>query len=359
MLWNFFRSIPGVTAFYEPLHPDLLQSIRFGAPVQERHYGVKAYFDEYRGLDRISQYYRPSLGLSRLYLRADEEHDELRDYIWFLLKSSESAKVCKFNRIDFRLPWIRRNFPEARIIHLHRNVRDQWKSSLRQYAGDVKSDPDANPSALKIWSDALSGVFPFLSIRRIHHAYQRYYYLWKLSYLFGRAYSDFSFSYEEWITSPRESMKRMLHKLDLNADLEALYAANPVVVRESKLSSVDGMSDKRFAELEAESDRVLAEYGLLDGFESRGLEEIRKSNNRYRAEGPNPNEGYLRQIEHAFLELSRRLTQVYEKEIVIKELMQEIDVQRKAAAERLALINQLTREVGVLREEISKLQGRK
>ena len=38
--------------------------------------------------------------------------------------------VLQFNRIDFRLGWFRRHFPNATILHLYRHPRDQWCSSL-------------------------------------------------------------------------------------------------------------------------------------------------------------------------------------------------------------------------------------
>jgi hypothetical protein len=352
MLWKFFRSLPGTTAYYEPLNPELLQGVKFGPPVQPRHFGVSSYYNEYRNLGDLPNYFTPSFGLYRFYLTGNDRYDELKGYIRYLLESAQGLAVLKFNRIDFRLAWIRKNFPSARIVHLHRDVRDQWRSSLGQYSGNTETDVDANPSALKTWCDGLLQVFPFLSVRRVKHAYQRHYYLWKLSYLFGRAYCDVSVSYEEWISRPKESMRALLEALNIEADVESLYGTNPIVSSSSQVTPLDRTTDKLFEHLEQECEAVLNEYGLGDGFNPREFEQIRRTNPRYVAEDRSNSEGYLRQLEFLHQESCGRLTQIYEKEKVIRGLVNEVDIQRSAAAERLKVINILTAEVASLKREL-------
>jgi hypothetical protein len=54
MLWHLLRQLDGVTAYYEPCHDNLLEHVRGDTPVQESHYAVDSYWDEYRELmDRL------------------------------------------------------------------------------------------------------------------------------------------------------------------------------------------------------------------------------------------------------------------------------------------------------------------
>ena len=358
MLWKFFRLIPGVTAFFEPDHPELLQGVRFGYGPHERHYGVKSYFDEYHHLDGLVRYYKPSFALRRFYVAETESYDDFKEYILYLLRSARGINVLKFNRCSFRIGWLRKNFPDARVVHFHRNVRDQWRSSLRQYVGDVYQDLNADPSSLRTSCDNLISVFPFLSVTMVRHPYQRCYFLWRLAKIFGESYSDVSISYDEWIRRPREEMKALLEKLHIQADLEDLVKRNPIVKVESTLTNREGLSDSGFAELEGECEAVLKEYGITVEFKAKDFESLRMTTAKYRGEELRALEGATRQLQLMDEESCQRLMQVYEKENVIKELVREVEVLRKASEERLRLINELTTEIEELREEITRIQRR-
>ena len=62
---------------------------------------------------------------------------DLKRYVEILIERAPGRPVLQFNRIDFRLPWFRRHFPDAKIVHLYRHPRDQWCSALM----DVKCFP--------------------------------------------------------------------------------------------------------------------------------------------------------------------------------------------------------------------------
>jgi len=48
LLWNLFRHMPGITAYYEPLHPTLQLPSAARVPVGDpTHYGVDNYWSEY------------------------------------------------------------------------------------------------------------------------------------------------------------------------------------------------------------------------------------------------------------------------------------------------------------------------
>ena len=63
------------------------------------------------------------------------------------------------------------------------------------------------------------------------HPYQLFYYIWKLSYLFGRRYADHSLAFEQLVTDPAGELEDLLGALDLRGDLAALqklFSAPPL-----------------------------------------------------------------------------------------------------------------------------------
>ena len=120
-----------------------------------------------RGLDTLGRYYRED------WIRRDLLMDELawdpdlRPYVDTLI-DQPSAPALQFNRIDFRLPWFRRHYPNATYIHIYRHPRDQWCSTLM---GDVKlftkdagmaDFPPFDRFYLGMWAQDLKYHFPFL-----------------------------------------------------------------------------------------------------------------------------------------------------------------------------------------------------
>ena len=62
--------------------------------------------------------------------------------------------------------------------------------------------------------------FPFLDESTITHAYQIFYLVWKLSYLFGVKYSDYSLSYESLLDEPDKQLAHLFARLNIeNYDL--------------------------------------------------------------------------------------------------------------------------------------------
>jgi hypothetical protein len=127
--------------------------------------------------------------------------------------------------MDFRLPWLRKHFPEARILHLWRHPRDQWCSTLRDpsvFGKDAKLEDFTEHDGyyLMNWVRDLQRHFPFLE-EEVSHPYPLFYYLWKLSYIFGLAYSDVSISYESLVSNPPGTMALLADKLAVNEVLLA------------------------------------------------------------------------------------------------------------------------------------------
>jgi hypothetical protein len=135
--------------------------------------------------------------------------------------------VIQENRIDFRLAWIRRQFPGATILHLYRHPRDQWCSSLMT-ASAVPRDvtmADFGPYDhfyLKAWARDLERHFPFLSERREQCPYRTFYLIWRLSYIFGVAFADHSLAYEDLVGSPEATIRHAALAAGLDVDARGL-----------------------------------------------------------------------------------------------------------------------------------------
>ena len=231
LLWSIFRGLDGVTAYYEPFNerrwfdPNLR-----GSRVDPTHRNVSEYWREYEGLDELGHYYREEWTYRNLLMDAKFWNPSMKRFIEILIDKARGRPVFQFNRIDFRLPWIRHNFPRAKIIHLYRNPRDQWCSSLM----DPKCVPaDATMSEFRAhdkfyltrWAADLKYQFPFLDERTISHPYELFYYIWKLSYLFGVKYADHSLQFEELVEKADAKLIELFRVLDIqNIDLEKLKA---------------------------------------------------------------------------------------------------------------------------------------
>ena len=208
LLWNLFRHVPACRAYYEPLNESrAFDPATRGTGVDPTHIGVEDYWREYTGLEWLDRYYREDWIRRRLYMRDNDVDVDLAAYIQALIDAGGSRPVLQFNRIDFRLPWIRRHFPLARLIHVYRNPRDQWCSTLRPLesvpaTSSMASFGDHDHFYLTMWVRDLASHFPFLDPRTASHPYELFYYVWRLSYAFGQRYADRSFCFEELCAQP-------------------------------------------------------------------------------------------------------------------------------------------------------------
>lgn len=223
LLWQAFDRLAGITAFYEPLNERQWfdPSVR-GAGVDASHRGTTDYSKNYDGLDALDQWY--DINWTTRHLAMDVKHKDVRleSYIHYIISKSELRPVLQFNRIDFRLAFLRRAFPEAVMLHLRRDCRDVWRSSLKGAANDTAWRlADFEPHAhfyLMVWYRDLAVTFPtLLQDSTKVHPYLVHVLIERLSELFAYTYADVFVRYEDLCQAFLPTMDGLLHQLGWRA----------------------------------------------------------------------------------------------------------------------------------------------
>jgi hypothetical protein len=214
LLWNLFRHINQCTAFYEPFNERRwFDATRRGTWADATHRGVDDYWREYEGLTELAQFYNEDWTRDSLYMDESSWNPDMAAYVRLLVERAPQRPVLQFNRIDFRLPWFRRMFPSAHFVHLYRHPRDQWCSSLVDSSCSrsctIADFRDRDGFYLLTWAADLKYRFPFLEQPQTAHPYRLFYFIWKLSYLFGVTYADHSFSFESLVENPEIELRRL------------------------------------------------------------------------------------------------------------------------------------------------------
>jgi Sulfotransferase family len=231
LLWNLFRRVPGVTAYYEPFNERRWfdPSVR-GERIDRTHRGVTDYWREYEGLTELREVYDELWTDTNLFMDAHAWAPRMERFVRILLGRSNGRAVLQFNRIDFRLPWFRAVFPEAVFVHIYRHPRDQWCSS---FLGATPFPKDGTMSQfapfdgfyLRRWARDLRYHFPFLDEDQVCHPYELFYYIWKLSYVYGRSYCDHSMALERVVAFPERELHALFKACGLrNVDILPLLA---------------------------------------------------------------------------------------------------------------------------------------
>ncbi len=223
LLWNLFRNVAGCTSYYEPFNERRwFDASARGSHTDPTHRGVDDYWREYEGLSDLGQYYRESWTEQDLFMDADAWGPSMKRYVEVMIEKAPGRPVLQFNRIDFRLPWFRRHFPRAKLVHLYRHPRDQWCSGF----ADLKAVPRELTAAefarfdhyyLRNWARDLKYHFPFLDERSAGHPYRMFYFVWKLSFLFGRSYAHVSLAFEDLCASPLPRLTELFRELNLTS----------------------------------------------------------------------------------------------------------------------------------------------
>src|SRR5262245_22471106 len=169
LLWNLFRHLDDVTAYYEPFNERRwFDPQSRGNKIDLTHKKVDDYWREYNGLEQLQALYREEWIQRNLYMDATFWDPGMKRYVEMLIEAAAGRPVLQFNRIDFRLPWFRRHFPHAKIVHLYRHPRDQWCSSLMDptcfpASGKMSQFHSHDKFYLLSWAKDLQYHFPFLN----------------------------------------------------------------------------------------------------------------------------------------------------------------------------------------------------
>jgi hypothetical protein len=187
----------------------------------------------------------------------------MQAYIQALIDHAPARAVLQFNDVDFRLQWLRARFPEADILHIYRNPRDQWCSTLprREFEMSTLRLRDFEPYDgfyLRAWASDLRYFFPYLTVQGDAHPYELFYQVWKLSHLFGRTYADHSISFETLVRDPAREVSRLMSRFGFEIDDPARLLALVAPVSEGKWRK--RASADFFSSIEARVDRQFANY---------------------------------------------------------------------------------------------------
>lgn len=264
LLWNLFRNLPECTAYYEPLNERRwFDPQTRGTRVDTSHQLVEDYWREYEALSHLSRCFRNEWNERRLYMDANASDPQMLEYLRALIAHAAGHPVLQFNRVDFRLPWLKQHFPSAKIVHLSRHPRDSWFSSLMskdRCPREITIAEFARFDELYLlhWINDLQPYFPILRDPTLKHPYQFYYCLWKLSYAFGVQYADYHLTYEALLAEPESQIAQLLAEVDLNPTAADKLAQ---LVKPTGLHKWREYADERwFHEQESICERLLDDY---------------------------------------------------------------------------------------------------
>jgi hypothetical protein len=72
-------------------------------------------------LEVLGEYYREEWIDHNLFMGSDFWDPRMKRYISILIERAPGRPILQFNHVDFRLSWLRQNFPHAKIVHLYRH----------------------------------------------------------------------------------------------------------------------------------------------------------------------------------------------------------------------------------------------
>jgi hypothetical protein len=127
---------------------------------------------------------------------------------------------------------------------------------------------------LRMWARDLKYHFPFLDENSISHPYQLFYYVWKLSYVFGRAFAHYSVAFEDLLNDPDRQLQSLLNISRVqHYDLEKLKLLidKPTIGKWQTYAD-----DKWFRQHESHCEMTLAEFFASIAAPNRKPEEWRR-----------------------------------------------------------------------------------
>lgn len=242
LIWNLFRSFKGFTAYYEPLlhESPINRGEGRGYTVDPTHIGVKSYHDEFSRIQGLDKLHSPDWAFKNLYMDDSFFEPKLMEYINTLIMHSQARPVLQFNRADFRLEWLRANYPKAKIVHIFRHPREQWISMIkndeyidRDFSWNLRDirHPFPNTFYLRDWWYDLRDKMSFLDIDLLEHPYQVHYLIWRVSYAFGKHFSDTSICYERLLENFEATIRSLFFALEIEGEVDCNLSSFPIVAK--------------------------------------------------------------------------------------------------------------------------------
>ncbi len=273
LLWHMFDVLPAYCAWYEPLHPNLPEHVHHVQPKAD-HRGVKDYWGSYRAQPEALDTHSRALGHTDLLLHASDDAPALKRHIDHLIQlSAPRVPVLQFNRVDFRLGWLRQQYPEALIITVQRDVVQNWLSCRRHMPPEWRDD-ESHPDAYELmqWSQALSCDLPFLRPLPGRHGFFRHCALQRLSALMAAAHSDLPIELERDVFKSTRVVKKLGSRLGWGSSERAQVAA---LIRAAAAHEISAAERKTLKAIEQEVDAWLDDLGLSRYFAHAMLKQIR------------------------------------------------------------------------------------
>ncbi len=273
-LWQLFDRLPGFCAWYEPLHPQLLSSIQHTRPKTD-HVGIQDYWTAYRQHPGFESHYEMAFATSQLYLEAGDDYPELKAYIDHLIQlSAPEVPVLQFNRVDFRLPWLKRHYPQAKIIQIKRNPLQLYHSQRKHIDAAVRHQADYwDAYELVPWCHALAGQFPFLLNSQNSHAFERFYSLYQLSNMLGSQCADVVINLDEHVFQSDAFIEKIAAVVGLGQQQQVLLKELSQVPELPEFGTDVG---DEFAEMMTAVELLLTDAGLSEYFGLKPLTTIKQ-----------------------------------------------------------------------------------
>jgi hypothetical protein len=256
LLFTLFRETDEYYCLYEPLHSLLREYLIWPLRVYEHHFFVDDYFSEYKGFDKISWLFDPRWADHQLFMSTQDQGDDLYRYLCYIIGMSfgrRSKVLLKFNRMTFRLEWLRAKFPGAKIVHIFRDKKGEWNSIVKrvqQHLGreDVgQGDVNFNGFSLASWCEDLKSQFPELDASNSRTGYDRFCKLWELSLAAHRRHADISIDYSELTHKFEPTCKRLFEAVGCSADVALL---KPLIIVPEQQKSLSVKSAKVTAQIQ-------------------------------------------------------------------------------------------------------------
>src|SRR4029453_6868721 len=97
LLWNLFRNIEGVTAYYEPFNERRWFDPRVrGNRVDPTHINADAYWREYEGLEALGDYYNDEWIEKQLYMDASFWAPKMKRYVELMIEKAPGRPILQF-----------------------------------------------------------------------------------------------------------------------------------------------------------------------------------------------------------------------------------------------------------------------